>query len=180
MGSRWAVMAATTVTLLLASAVAQPALGQEIPQPLLGNCCFCKGQIRIVPGLDFLRVGARIVPTSTAIIDPVTTGMSVEISNANGTVISVDIPPGAFVEKPNGRRFVVRDRTAKQGGGVYIAMLQERPGNNPSYLLDFRYYGDLSAATLADMTTVVTIGSSPFFDVGPWSTTRKGWVRKFP
>lgn len=172
------VLALATAAFLLTSA--SSARSQEIPQPLFGNCCSCKAQVKFLSGLDLLKVGARIIPTPTAVIDPVVTGMTVVLSNLNGTILSVAVPPGGFVEKMGGRKFVYKDKAAKASGGIFTATLQERSDSVGGYIVSVKAYGDLSAATLADMTTQIVIGTSPFFDNSTWEQTSRGWKQSFP
>lgn len=166
------------VAALLAT-FAGPAQAQEIPQPLFGNCCSCKAQIRLNPnGNDVLKIGARVVPTATAVIDPIATGMSFELSNANGTIVSATIPPGVFEENRRGR-YVLRVKNARKTGGISNVTLQERNDQHGGWLISIKYFGDLSAATLAEMSTVITIGTSTFFDTSDWTARATGWRKKF-
>lgn len=170
------VLALATAAFLLTSVGSVQA--QEIPQPLFGNCCSCKAQIKVLKANDILKIGARVVPTPTAVIDPVTTGMSVDISNANGAVMSAVIPPGAFEEKRPGK-FVYRDKTSRKNGGISNAIVQERNDQHGGWLISIKYYGDLSSATLAEMTTDIVVGTSPFFDTSDWLARPNGWRKKF-
>ena len=107
-------------------ATAPTAGAQEIPQQIRGNCCSCNSQIKFRKNLDLLRLGARLIPTPAAVIDPLLSGMAVELSNANGTLASIVIPPGGFTEKPSGRKWVYKDPSAKTSGGAFVVTLQQR------------------------------------------------------
>ncbi len=162
--------------------LAPPVEAQEIPQPLLGSCCGCKSSVKIVadPRLDTLKIGARIIPTVTAIIDPLTTGLSFELSNAGGTIMAGSVPPGAFLEKKSGQKFVYKNAAARKTGGIVSVVLQERFDSAGGWLISIRAFGDLSAATLPEMTTDIVIGTSSFFDNSDWTETPNGWRKKYP
>ena len=161
----------------------QTADAQEIPQPLFGNCCSCKAQVRMINNRpDLLKIGARVIPTPTAVIDPVTSGMTIELSNAGGTVLMATIPPGLFVEKSAGggaQKFVYKDNKARKNGGVSSAIVQERFDQHGGWLISVKVYGDLSGATMPEMTTEIVIGTSSFFDTSTWEQRPTGWRKKF-
>jgi hypothetical protein len=177
MGRTLGIALALGITWLAAAPAAE---AQEIPQQIRGNCCSCNSQIKFRNDLDLLRLGGRLIPTPAAVIDPLLTGMAVELSNANGTLASIVIPPGAFTEKPSGRKWVYKDPAAKASGGAFVVTLQERNDQLGGLILDLKYFGDLSGATLADMETIVVIGTSSFFDVGAWTQKSSGWRRFYP
>lgn len=169
-------LALATAALLFISI--DPVQAQEIPQPLFGNCCSCKAQIKILPKLDILKIGARVLPTPTAIIDPVTTGMTIDLSNANGAITSAAIPPGAFEEKKPGK-FIYKNKAARKTGGVFTAIVQERNDQHGGWLITVKLYDDLTSATLAEMSTDIVIGTSAFFDTSDWLQRGNGWRKKF-
>ena len=176
MGRTLRIALALGITWLIAAPAAE---AQEIPQQIRGNCCSCNSQIKFRKGLDLLRLGSRLIPTPAAVIDPLLTGMAVELGNANGTLASIVIPPGAFTEKPSGRKWVYKDPAAKASGGAFVVTLQERNDQHGGWLISIKYFGDLSAATLAEMSTVITIGTSTFFDTSDWTARATGWRKKF-
>ena len=177
MGRTLPIALALGITWLAAAPAAE---AQEIPQQIRGNCCSCNSQIKFRKDLDLLRLGGRLIPTPAAVIDPLLTGMAVELENANGTLASIVIPPGAFTEKPSGRKWVYKDAAAKASGGTFVVTLQERNDQLGGLILDLKYFGDLSGAVLADMETIVVIGTSSFFDVGAWTQKSSGWRRHYP
>ncbi len=176
-GSR--ILALATALLLFTSVDSTQA--QEIPQPLFGNCCGCKAQLRFRPGqsLDFLKIGGRVLPTATAIIDPVLSGMTLDLSNANGGLLSASVPPGAFIEKQGGQKFIYKNQAAKKNGGIQSAIIQERNDAHGGWLISIRAYDDLSGATLEEMSTTIVIGTSSFIDTSDWGPRRNGWRKKF-
>jgi len=176
-----AVLVVSSAAFLLSSLGAVRA--QEIPQPLLGFCCSCAAQIKFTPNPaapDILSFGARFVPNQGAIIDPVTNGMTFTLENANGVVFTETIPPLQFVEATSGKKFTFKNPAAKVSGGISSVVIQQRSDAIGGYSIEMRAYGDLSAATLSNMTTSIVIGASPFFDVGDWEQRSNGWRRKFP
>ena len=156
------------------------AAAQEIPQPLLGSCCACKGKIQFTKSMDLLQLGARILPQPGAIIDPITTGMTVTLENSDGTIFTQMIPPGVFTENVTGTRLTYKDNAAKQTGGIKLVHLKRKDdGFGDGFLLEIKAYGDFASATLAEMTTLVNIGTSSFFDNGDWVEKKRSWRRKF-
>ena len=111
---------------------------QEIPQPLFGNCCSCSAAIKFRPALDLLKIGARVLPTPTAVIDPVATGMTIDLSNADGGLLSTTIPPGAFVAKNGGQKFIYKNKAARLTGGVVSAVVQERNDQHGGWLISVK------------------------------------------
>lgn len=103
------------------------------------------------------------------------------LTNANGVVYRGELEPGLLVKKSGGKgRFKFRDRFAKKGLGTSDGLsrvgIRPRAFSGVDYIVfSLRAYGDLSAATLADMTTQVVVGN----DVGSLSATWKqrpnGW-----
>lgn len=177
METRTCILALASITLLLWTGAVR---AQEVPQPLAGSCCGCMGQIRFGPGLDRLKISARVIPTSSAVIDPVLTGMTIDLSNANGTVFSATIPSGEFDDVNGGRKFVYENRAAFFTGGVASVFLRQQHDELGGYRLRIKAFGDLSSATLAEMTTDVAIGTSSFFNVGVWDELNTGWRERFP
>jgi hypothetical protein len=158
-----------------------PSRAQEIPQPITRPCKHpCPNRIRFAPapGLDSLELHARIIPQSS--IDPAFETFFVELSDANGNVFfAVSVSPGDMKETNGGRRAVYRNPAARSAGGVYQVTIMPRHDAIGGYRVDVRAYGDLSGATMADITTAITIGDDPFFDNGPWTQRSDGWVRDF-
>ena len=156
------------------------AAAQEIPQPLLGSCCACKGKIQFTNAQDLFQLTARILPQPGAIIDPITTGMIVTLENSDGTIFTQTIPSGVFTENVTGTRFTYKDNNAKKAGGIKLVNLRRKDdGLGEGFQLEIKAYGDFASATLAEMTTMVNIGTSSFFDVGDWVEKKRSWRRKF-
>ena len=180
MSYRKSLASLSLATMILAGPIAGTAAA-ELPQPLIGSCCACKGKVQFTNALDLLQIGARILPEPTAIIDPITTGMTVTLENDDGTIFMETIVPGQFTENVAGTRFTYKNDAAKKSGGIRLVNLKRKDdGIGEGFQLEIKAYGDFSSATLAEMTTLVNIGTSPFFDVGDWTKKKKSWRRKFP
>jgi hypothetical protein len=164
--------------LLIASAVAVQA--QEVPQPVFGSCCTCQAKIKLKngPALDFLRVGARIIPVNP--VNPFDLGFMFTLSNANGNLFTATLLPGQITELTNGRKWVYRNPAAKISGGLFSVIIQERDDELDGLIVDVKAYADLSGATLAEMTTEMVIGPASFIDTGDWTAVSNGWRYRFP
>ncbi len=119
-------------------------------------------------GIDRLQVNGRITPPAP--IDPSTLSVSVRLSNTNGLIYTTTLNAGAL--QPLGRKFKYRDRGAATGGG--FSEFQFSP-HKDGYRIKLAAYGDLSAATLADMTVEVDFGPGQYTNTATWKQTRRGW-----
>jgi hypothetical protein len=159
-----------------------PAVGsaQEIPQPISRPCKHpCINKIRIAPDprLDGLELHARIIPTTD--IDPLTEPVTIEIQNVNGVVFTTTLPPGSFKSTNGGRRFLYRNTAARKTGGPFLIQIQRRNDALEGYRVDVHAYGDLSAATEAEMTTFIVVGTDNFIDTSTWEQRKYGWSVDF-
>lgn len=168
------------VVLLLAVAPVAGVQAQEIPQQITRPCKHpCLNKIRFVPGpgLDKLELHARIVPLTS--IDPAGETFILELSNANGTIFTETLNPGAFVTTNGGKRYTYRNAAARGAGGIYRVQIQQRKDASEGYRVDVLAYGDLSSATEADMTTFIVVGDDGFFDNSTWLARKDGWAVDF-
>jgi hypothetical protein len=126
-------------------------------------------------GLDELRIHGRFAFTTP--FDPEAEGFGFVVSNADGVVYRGKLAPGTVVSKSaSGRRYLFRDRAASATGGFANIGVRKRKIRGTSYLVfRVRTYGDLSAATLARMTTQVTIGNEVGSLTADWTQTPSGW-----
>ena len=126
-------------------------------------------------GLDEVRIHGRFAFTTP--FDPEAEGFGFVISNANGIVYRGKLAAGAVVSKSaSGRRYLFRDRAASATGGFANVGVRKRKIRGTSYLVfRVRTYGDLSGATLALMTTQVTIGNEVGSLTAEWTPTPSGW-----
>jgi len=121
-------------------------------------------------GVDRLQVNGRIIPPAP--IDPSTMVIGVNLSNANGLIYSNELPVGAMT--PVGRKFTFRNRAAKTEPAGGFTDFQFSP-HKGGYRIKLVAYGDLSAATLADMTVEVFFGGGQYTNTATWKPTRRGW-----
>ncbi len=137
------------------------------------------GSIRFAPaaGNDLLSVHGSLAPETQ--ISPTTEDIKFLLSNANGKVYSLVIKGGDV--KQLGRNLLrYRNRlAAKERTGLARFDLRYFPKRN-NYTFVLKTYGDLSSATLADMSLEVVIGNDAFFNKSTWSKTPKGWVLVLP
>lgn len=158
--------------------VAAPA--QEIPQPIVRPCKHpCLNKVRFVPNrLDKLELHAGLLPLSS--MDPGFETFTIELSNANGTIFTATLPPGAILTTNGGKRYSYRNPTARTAGGIYRVVVTQKKNAADGYRVDLIAYGDLSAATEADMSTFIAVGDDAFFDNSTWLARKDGWVVDFP
>lgn len=111
-------------------------------------------------------------------VDPTNQVVGVRLINANGVVYSAELPAGA-VQPAEGRWVRFRDVTVKHNpnGGIALFKVRQRPN---WYAVTAKAYGDLSAATLPEMTIEVFFGQSQFTNSGTWKRTATGWVIRVP
>lgn len=118
--------------------------------------------------IDRLSVNGLIMPPVA--IDPSASVVGIRLSNANGLIYAEELPAGAMY--PWGRKHKFRNREAKDEGG--FADFQFFP-HREGYRIKLSAYGDLSAATLADMTVEVYFGGQQFVHSATWVRTKRGW-----
>lgn len=171
----------TLATIALASLLgAAPSHAQEIPQQITRPCkhpCLNKIRFANAPRLDSIELHARIVPVGS--IDPANEAFTVELSDVNGVLFTATLNPGDLVETNGGKRWLYRNPAAKTAGGLYRVQIAPRKDVNEGYRVDVYAYGDLSAATDPGISTFIVVGNDPFFDNGPWSPRKDGWVVDF-
>jgi hypothetical protein len=174
-------LAATSLLLLLAVVAPPAAVAQELPQPITRPCthpCLNKITFENAPHLDKLELHARINPLSA--IDPASESFTVEIANANGTVFTATLNPGDLKATNGGKRFIYRNAAARGAGGLFRVQIAQRHDGLQGYRVDVLAYGDLSSATLADMSTFIVVGNAGFFDSSTWTPRVHGWSIDFP
>lgn len=153
---------------------------QELPQPITRPCvhpCLNKIQFAKDPRLDKLTLHGRIIPLSS--IDPAFEAFTLELTNANGTVFSATLNPGDLKEAAGGRRAIYRNPSARLTGGLFRVQIAQRNDPAGGYRVDIVAYGDMSSATLPEMTVFLLVGDDAFFTSDPWIERRNGWVVDF-
>lgn len=174
-------LAATSLLVLLAVVAPPAAVAQELPQPITRPCthpCPNKITFESAPHLDKLELHARINPLSA--IDPASESFTVDISNANGTIFTATLNPGDLKPTNGGKRFSYRNTAARSAGGLFRVQIAPRHDGAQGYRVDILAYGDFSSATLPDMSTIIAVGMSGFFDNSPWTPRQHGWSIDFP
>jgi cysteine-rich repeat protein len=138
------------------------------------------GYIRFLPGPDSLSIHGRIEPTTP--IDPATEQVGILLTNENGAIYRGVLVPGDMVSGGGQiQNFKFVDRDAKLGLGIRQGlgkvMIYKRSN---AYSVYITAYGDLSAATLPDMTIQLVVGNDVFQNTGTWKPKSYGWKLEFP
>jgi cysteine-rich repeat protein len=138
--------------------------------------------IRFRDGLDQFQFHGRVDPETP--IDPSTETVAVLITNENGVIYKGILQPGDLSGK--GARAVpwrFTDRKAAKAGeslrdGIARVSINETMAGY--YVVNVMAWGDLSSATLADMTLQLVIGDDVFQNTGTWKQKSYGWLLNFP
>ena len=109
--------------------------------------------------------------------DPSANVLQTELSNASGVVLLENLPAGSMHKSK--AKYWYRDKPAKVSGGYFKVRM--KPGKGDLWQFKIRIYGDLSAATVPDMTLRITFGSIVAQGSGTWGQRKDGWqLRRFP
>ncbi len=128
---------------------------------------------------DLLKMHMLFIPRSE--LFPVTEGFALLVTNASGVVYLGRLLENDLLPRDSsGKRFAFKDRTAKNGtglrDGLYKVNVRLRTyQGDPAYSFKIRAYADLSAATVADMTTQIAIGNDTTFLPATWRQSSTGW-----
>ena len=128
---------------------------------------------------DRFVVHGRIAMQSP--IEPLSEGFGVRLSNVYGTVYEGVLGSGDMRGKLGGRSFKFSDKTARIDGtgvrdGLYRVNVKVRPYDGVVFMtFKLTAYGDFSAATEAEMTTQVVVGSNVGYLDAVWTATSRGW-----
>jgi len=97
------------------------------------------------------------------------------LSNNQGRIYGVVLPPGSFTPTVNGTSFRYRDRDARIRGGIRKARIRISRGTTYSYWVEA--YGDMSAAVDPNMSIQVYLGNPTATAIHSeeWSRMRYGW-----
>ena len=141
----------------------------------------CLGRFRRDPGSITFHDGRR--PTDRLKVNgvvvtrlPVSTDglvITVRLSNANGVIYETTLAGGSLVT--SGHQLKFRDRNASRAVAGGLALFRISPHGNDGDQVQVEAYGNLSAATLPDMTIEILFGSATYQSSGTWTPTRKGW-----
>ncbi len=126
-------------------------------------------------GQDFLRVHGRIAPCTP--LEPSLTPFEVELRNAGGVIYHATLPAGA-IQKVGSSQWSYRDRSASLlHNGIRDLRLVYSP-RRQQYDVRLHTFGDLSLATMSEMTLEMRFGSLPFAITKTWTPNNHGWQLK--
>jgi hypothetical protein len=112
--------------------------------------------------------------------NPTTHGFTLRVSNANGTIYQGSLLPGDLTPNANGTKFSFRDKSALAGPGFRDGIYQVKLKNRGD---DWRFKimatGDLSSATLPEMTVQITLNGFMFETTNIWTQYPTGWKLSF-
>jgi len=130
--------------------------------------------------LDYFKIHGRFRLASGQMF-PDVENFGILVTNADGIVYRGALDPGLLTKKAGGKgRFKFRDRLAKKGlgtsDGLSRVSIRPRTFSGVDYLVfSVRSYDDLSAATMADMTTQVVLGNDVGSLSATWTERPNGW-----
>ena len=110
-------------------------------------------------------------------VDLGSTPVGILLTNPRAVIYRAELPAGALSGTGSIFRFTNRD--ARSAGGIYSLKLRQR-SDGSAYAISFAAYGDLSAATDAQMRLQIYVGhvpeGRPFITRdAPWTQTSNGW-----
>jgi hypothetical protein len=97
----------------------------------------------------------------------------VRLSNANGVIYETSLSGESLVA--SGHQLKFRDRNAPRTVEGGLAMFRISPHGNDGDQVQVEAYGNLSTATLPDMTIEILFGNATYQNSGTWTPTRTGW-----
>ncbi|HZR82303.1 MAG TPA: hypothetical protein VFD92_14515 [Candidatus Binatia bacterium] len=110
------------------------------------------------------------------VVDPPNEPFTITLSNANGVIYSADLLPGDLTFK--GRSFRFEDKGAKKGtgirGGLGKVDIRTEPKTG-AIRVTVQTFGDLSSATVANMTLEISLGDDAFGSTADWTRKTFGW-----
>jgi hypothetical protein len=124
--------------------------------------------------LDIFKSHGRVDPEGS--VDMTTSSVGWVLSNARGVIWSGMLSPSDFVSNATGTSFRYKNIDAKTTRGIYKAKIRISRGGT-SYGFKVQAYGDLSAATDANMSIQFYLGTTPkaYVHSEPWTRTKTGW-----
>lgn len=126
---------------------------------------------------DLFAVHGSLDPNTS--FDPATDQITFLLTNDNGVIYSLVIPPGEV--KQIGRNlFRFRNKLAQRNrDGLARFDLRYFPRRDV-YTFVVKAYGDLSLATQAKMSVQLAIGDDGFLNTSTWQQLPKGWLLTLP
>jgi hypothetical protein len=128
--------------------------------------------------LDRLKSHGRVTILGSVNIGGAETGWLLD--NTRGRIYGVVLPAGSMTANATGTLFSYKNIAAKTSGGIYVAKIRFKAGNvnhTPSYTYSLETYGDISAATDANMAIQFYIGNLATSAIHSevWTRTKSGW-----
>ncbi len=130
---------------------------------------------------EYVKIHGRFVPDTP--VDPENEGFTFMLSNANGLIYRAELF-AADLRVAGGKstkRWKFRDKLAKRGMGSRkglstISMkTRNEPDGSVSYPFKVKAYGDMSNATVALMTTQISVGDDVSFVTAEWKGKPGHW-----
>ncbi len=127
--------------------------------------------LRSAPALDRLKAYGKVDPPAP--VDPTDDLASVRVYLPDGTTLfETSIPAGSLVANSSGSSFRYRNHAARDAGGMRSFALRR---HGTAWVVTLEAYGDLDAATSAQMNVQVGVGGSIYSVDGDWDRTTRGW-----
>jgi hypothetical protein len=99
------------------------------------------------------------------------------LSDANGKIFEAKLPAGSLKPDQSGKVFGYKNPDAKLVGGIFrVSLRVRRVGTSYGYRVEA--YGNMSAATDADMAIQFYVGNQPTSAIHSetWKRVKKGWT----
>ncbi len=130
---------------------------------------------------NYVKIHGRFVPGTP--VDPENEGFTFMLSNANGLIYRAELFAAdlRFAGGKSTKRWKFRDKFAKRGMGSRkglstISMkTRNEPDGSVSYPFKVKAYGDMSNATVALMTTQISVGDDVSFVTEEWKGKPGHW-----
>ncbi len=130
---------------------------------------------------NYVKIHGRFVPGTP--VDPENEGFTFMLSNANGLIYRAELFAAdlRFAGGKSTKRWKFRDKFAKRGMGSRkglstISMkTRNEPDGSVSYPFKVKAYGDMSNATVALMTTQISVGDDVSFVTAEWKGKPGHW-----
>jgi cysteine-rich repeat protein len=138
----------------------------------------CMSKLLFRTALDFFHLQGAVYPATA--VDPATESVTLVIRNANELVYGQALPGGSFQRRRNGN-WIYTSRTARTSGGLLQARLFfDNKGDPGALRFALKGFGDLSKATLPQMTVEVIVGNDIGASTRVWTPLRAGWTAQLP
>lgn len=131
----------------------------------------CPNRIFLRPARAFDRIDFRAEVDLPPDFAPLGEPVVVTLENADGEIFTASLAAGGLHRSD--RRFLARDTGAPREGFQRIEL---RPVPDGAWRISFVALGDLSTATLAEMTVTIAVGSHVFRSTDLWQKRAFGWL----